>query len=56
VISVPVQEALTFLHVVVILSTFYAMVHLGVIGIQKIAFVDIFFDHSMSSLPTGLFH
>ena len=55
VVSVPVQEALTFFHVVMVLSTFYAVVHLGVIGIQKIAFIYIFFNNSMSSLPNRLF-
>jgi len=54
VVSVSIQDALTFFHMIMILSTFNAMVHLGVIGIQKIALIYIFFDNSMSSLPTGL--
>lgn len=53
-VSVPIQDAFTFFHVIMILSTFNTMVHLGVIGIQKIALIYIFFDNSMSSLPTGL--
>jgi hypothetical protein len=36
-----------------ILPTFNAMVHRRVIRIQKIAFINIFFNHSMSSLPNG---